>query len=77
MEALIALIGGKLPLIGAGVMAVLAALATMLRFGFKAGSDSQKAKIGEANAKAVEDIARANRARADAERLPDDKYRRD
>lgn len=68
---------GKAGAIGAGILACFTVLAIMFRTAFKAGKDSQLAKEGKANAKALDDIARANRARSDAERLPDDKYRRD
>ena len=74
---MIELLVGKAGAIGAGILACFTVLAIMFRTAFKAGKDSQLAKEGKANAKALDDIARANRARSDAERLPDDKYRRD
>lgn len=60
-----------------GVLAILAILATMFQAAFKAGKNNEQAKIGKANAQTIKDIARANRARVDADRVPDDKYRRD
>jgi len=79
MTALLALIGGKSTLIGGFVTACLAALGVMFRFAFKAGKNSQLAKEGQANAKALDDLARANAARAASNSggLPDDKYKRD
>lgn len=74
---MIELLLGKAGAIGAGIVAVLGVLAVMFRTAFKAGKDSQLAKEGKAHEKALDDIARANRARSDAERLPDDKYKRD
>lgn len=63
--------------IGAALLALIAMIGGIFFRGVKAGKDSQLAKEGKAHAKALDDIARANRARSDAERLPDDKYRRD
>lgn len=63
--------------IGAALLALIAMIGGIFFRGVKAGKDSQLAKEGKANAKALDDIARANSARSDAERLPDDKYRRD
>ena len=80
ISALLALIGGKSTLIGGFVAACLAALGVMFRFAFKAGKNSQLAKEGQANAKALNDLARANAARAasNSGKLSDnDKYKRD
>ena len=56
MTALLALSGGKSTLIGGFVAACLAALGVMFRFAFKAGKNSQLAKEGQANAKALDDL---------------------
>ena len=71
---ILSLIGGKAALIGGGVLAVLIWLAGMFRMAFKAGSDSQKAKEGKANADTIKDIAKANAAAAaaNAGKLHDD-----
>ena len=68
----------------AGKYAALIAIAatvlvTAYRAAFKAGKNSQLAKEGQANAKALDDLARANAARAasNSGELPDDKYKRD
>ena len=79
ISALLALIGSKATLIGGFVAACLAALGVMFRFAFKAGKNSQLAKEGQANAKAIDDLARANAARAGAntDSLSNDGFRRD
>lgn len=76
---LLSLIGGKTALIGAGVVAILTTLAAMFRVAFKAGKDSQLAKEGQANAKTIKAIAKANAAAAAAnvDKLHDDGFRRD
>jgi len=69
----------------AGKYAALIAIAatvlgTAWRAAFKAGKNSQLAKEGQANAKALDDLARANAARAasNSGKLSDnDKYKRD
>ena len=55
------------------------ALGVAYRLAFKAGKDSQLAKEGKANAKALDDLARANAARASAntDSVSDDGFRRD
>ena len=68
----------------AGKYAALIAIAatvrvTASRAGFSAGKNSQLAKEGQANAKALDDLARANAARAGAntDSVSDDGFRRD
>ncbi len=79
IETLLGLIGGKATLIGGGIVAILVYFATFFRMAFKAGSDSQKAKEGKANEKALNDLARANSARSSAntDSLSNDGFRRD
>lgn len=74
IDLILSLIGGKLPLIAGGIIAGLAALATMLRFGYKAGADSIKAQEAAANVNTIKDIASAHAAgaRAAVGRLSDD-----
>ena len=74
MEAVLALIGSKATLIGGGIVAILIYFATFFRMAFKAGSDSQKAKEGKADAQTIKDIAEANAAasRAASGKLHDD-----
>lgn len=60
--------------LGAGILAVIVGIVAIFFRGAKAGSDSQKAKEGKANAQAIKDIADANRAaaRANTGKLHDD-----
>lgn len=79
MTALLSLIGGKATLIGGGIVAILVYFATLFKVGFNAGRNSQLAKEGKANAKTLDDLARANAARgsANVDRVSDDGFRRD
>ena len=79
IETLIAMIGGKAVVAGGGIIAILIGLATMFKVAFSAGKNSELAKDAKSNEKALNDLARANAARANADtgKLSDDGYKRD
>ena len=57
---------------------VLAALSVAWRAAFKAGKDSEQAKIGRENANTIDKLAKANaaRANADTDSVSDDGFKR-
>lgn len=79
MSVLIAFFTSTLGKYAALIAIAATALGTAYRAAFKAGKNSQLAKEGQANAKALDDIARANAARAGAntDSVSDDGFRRD
>ena len=79
MSAIIAFFMSTAGKYAALIAIAAAALGTAYRAAFKAGKYSQLAKEGQANAKAIDDIAKANAARsgADTDRMSNDGFRRD
>lgn len=65
--------------VSAAIIALLVAIWRVWTVGKKAGRDEAKAKEVDAYEDHLQDVARANRARAAAERdgVPNDKYDRD
>ncbi len=66
MTALIGLITGKAPLILGGIAAIAAWFTWAFSKAFSAGKNSQIAKEAKADAKTLDDIAKANAAAARA-----------
>lgn len=77
---MIELLGGKAALIGAFAIGCLVWLGTMFKMAFNAGKHSQEAKEGKANAKTIDDIAKARAAASranDGKLFDDDGFKRD
>ena len=80
IEAIIAMIGGKAVVAGGGIIAILIGFIAMFKAAFSAGKNSELAKDAKSNEKALNDLARANAARANANAgklSDDDGFKRD